>query len=228
MKTGALFSGGKDSTYSIFLAKKMGYEISCLLNIVPYSDESLIFHHPNARLIPLLSQCLNLPLLSEKTMNVEKSDEISILEHLVLDSIKKYSIEGLVHGGINSNFQRDIFQNICDKYNLKLVSPIWQINPIQYLRSILYDGFKVMITNVSSMGLDQEWLGVILDNNVLEKLIKLGEKYKFAITFEGGEAETIVLDCPIFSKKLHITNYIKKWDGQRGTFEILDAILIEK
>ncbi len=228
MKIAALFSGGKDSTYSLYLAKKMGYDVSCLLNIIPYSDESLVFHHPNARLTSLLSHCLDLPLLSMETKGVCKVDEILTLDKLVLYAIEKYSIEGLVHGGINSNFQRAIFQEICDKYNLILISPIWETNPVDYLHRILNDGFKVMITSVSTMGLDENWLGVILDNDTIPKLITLSEKYKFAVTFEGGEGETIVLDCPIFTKKLHITKFIRNWDGQRGTFEILDATLIKK
>ena len=36
MRLGVLFSGGKDSTYAAWLAKKMGYSIECLIAI--YSD----------------------------------------------------------------------------------------------------------------------------------------------------------------------------------------------
>lgn len=228
MKIAALFSGGKDSTYSIFLAKQMGHEISCLLNIVPYSDESLIFHYPNVRLTSLLSQSLNIPLLHAATTGIEKTTEISILDSLILNSIEKYSISGLVHGGINSNFQRRIFQKICDKYDIQLISPIWKTNPNDYLSSLIEDGFKVMITSVSAMGLDVKWLGVVLDGKSLSELKYLSEKYQFNLTFEGGEGETLVLDCPLYTKKLHITKFVKKWDGQRGTFEILNAILINK
>ena len=48
------------------------------------------------------------------------------------------------------------------------------------------------------------------------------------MTFEGGEAETLVLDCPIYKKKIELVNYDIHWDGIRGTFEILDATLIIK
>ena len=46
MKLGSLFSGGKDSTYAIYLAKQQGHEIACLLTITPKSDESHLLHYP--------------------------------------------------------------------------------------------------------------------------------------------------------------------------------------
>jgi diphthamide synthase (EF-2-diphthine--ammonia ligase) len=48
------------------------------------------------------------------------------------------------------------------------------------------------------------------------------------MTFEGGEAETLVLDCPLYKKRIHIKDHTIIWDGIRGMFEILDIDLIEK
>jgi diphthamide synthase (EF-2-diphthine--ammonia ligase) len=56
----------------------------------------------------------------------------------------------------------------------------------------------------------------------------LSKKYGFNISFEGGEAETLVLDCPIFRKRLEIRKSKKKWDGQRGIVEISDIVLLDK
>ena len=47
MKLAALFSGGKDSTYAIYDAKKSGHEIVVLFTIQPKSDESHLLHFPN-------------------------------------------------------------------------------------------------------------------------------------------------------------------------------------
>ncbi len=49
--------------------------------------------------------------------------------------------------------------------------------------------------------------------------------FKFNLNFEGGEAETFVLDCPLFSNPIIINQSKKIWDGYRGRFEILDARL---
>ena len=53
-----------------------------------------------------------------------------------------------------------------------------------------------------------------------EELNKLSEKYGFNLNFEGGEAETIVVDCPLYSEPIIINKSKTTWDGYRGRFEI--------
>jgi diphthamide synthase (EF-2-diphthine--ammonia ligase) len=45
------------------------------------------------------------------------------------------------------------------------------------------------------------------------------------LNFEGGEAETFVIDCPLFFNSIKINEFTKNWDGYRGRFEIVDAEL---
>ena len=40
VKVAVLFSGGKDSTYSIYKAKKEGHQVECVVTIFPQSYES--------------------------------------------------------------------------------------------------------------------------------------------------------------------------------------------
>ena len=47
MNLAAFFSGGKDSTFAIYDAKKCGHKIAVLFTIEPKSDESHLLHHPN-------------------------------------------------------------------------------------------------------------------------------------------------------------------------------------
>ena len=72
------------------------------------------------------------------------------------------------------------------------------------MNELLRNNFVIQIISVSSMGLDSNLLGITLNHSTLQELIKLSMKYGFNISFEGGEAETIVLDCPIFRKRLEI------------------------
>ena len=141
---------------------------------------------------------------------------------------KKYKIDGIVHGGIASNYQKNKFNKICEKYDLKLISPLWQIDQYDYMNELLKNNFVIQIISVSSMGLDSNLLGITLNHSTLQDLIKLSVKYKFNISFEGGEAETIVLDCPIFRKRLEILDSRIHWDGQRGIVEISEIILLDK
>ena len=56
-------------------------------------------------------------------------------------------------------------------------------------------------------------------------LNQLSKKHGFNLSFEGGEAETFVTDCPLFSSPIKIVKSKKIWDGHRGRFEILEAKL---
>jgi uncharacterized protein (TIGR00290 family) len=96
------------------------------------------------------------------------------------------------------------------------------------MNELIEYGFSIIIVAVSAMGLGKEWLGKLIDKDALDKLAALAKKYGFNLTFEGGEAETLVIDCPLFRKKLRINAASTQWDGQRGIFEIREVSLVEK
>jgi len=228
MKLGCLFSGGKDSTYSLYKSFKVGHEISCLISLHPYNDESLLYHYPNNSLFKKISQAVEIPLVEGYCNNNLKYHEMDILFLTIKQAMKEYSIEGLVHGTISSKFQLDIFKNICNKLGLKLYSPLWNIEPCEYYNDLFCSQFEIMITRVAALGLDESWLGKTLDIKNFENLKEKSYKFKFNLNFEGGEAETLVLNCPIYKKRIKINKFEIQWDGIRGTFEILDVSLLQK
>ena len=61
MKLAAFFSGGKDSMFAIYDAKKSGHEIIVLFTIQPKSDESHLLHYPNIPHTKLQSQSMEIP-----------------------------------------------------------------------------------------------------------------------------------------------------------------------
>ena len=225
MKLAALFSGGKDSVYSIFLLKKQGHEIKCLLSIFPKSDESHLLHHPNLKWTRLQSESMNIPQLTKTSSSDKTSDEMALFEEMAVQAKNDYQIEGIIHGGLRSKFQKQNFESLCQKLNLKLISPLWEIDSVQYLKSLISSKFDFLITSVSSDGLDDSWLGKQIREEDLEQLQNLSKKFGFNLDFEGGEAETFVINCPLFSSPIEVSRYEKSWDGYRGRFEILDARL---
>ena len=82
MKLAALFSGGKDSTYSIYLAKHQGHDVKCMLSIVPKSDESHLLHHPNMKWTRLQSESMNIPQITLESRSDETSSELELMEYL--------------------------------------------------------------------------------------------------------------------------------------------------
>jgi len=225
MKLAALFSGGKDSMCSIFLAKKQEHEIKCLLSVFPKSDESHLLHHPNLQWTYLQSQSMQIPQLTIKSEFDETDNEIKLLEKILIQSIDEYQIEGIVHGGIQSQFQKEKFENLCNKLNLKSITPLWNRNSLEYMNELIFSNFVFIISSVSSGGLDDSWLGKIITKNDIVDLYTLSQKFGFNLNFEGGEAETFVINCPLFSSPIKIIQGKKTWDGYRGRFEIVDARL---
>tara|TARA_B100001167_G_C16761755_1_gene301844 strand:- start:949 stop:1638 length:690 start_codon:yes stop_codon:yes gene_type:complete len=225
MKLAALFSGGKDSTYAIYLAKKLGHSVDVLLTLYPHSSESHLLHYPNIKFTQLQAESMKTPQLIEETLSDDSENESKKLNNLISLAKEKYSIDGIVHGGILSEYQKDNFSLICEKNQLKIISPLWNKEPESYMKELLNENFEYVISTVSSAGLNDSWLGRIIDKNGLDELQKLQKKFRFNLNFEGGEAETFVTNCPLFEKRLLIQDSTTEWDGYRGRFEILEAKL---
>ena len=225
MKLGSLFSGGKDSTYAIYLAQKQGHEVICLLSIFTKSEESHLLHYPNLQWTKLQSESMQIPQLTIHSNSNETDDELFALETLLQNAKDQFHIEGLVHGGIKSQFQKKKFETLCSKLNLIAITPLWNTEPKQYMNDLLDSNFVFIMITVSSDGLDDTWLGKEITKSDIVTLKNLSEKFGFNLNFEGGEAETFVINCPLFSNSIKINKTKKTWDGYRGRFEIVDAEL---
>jgi diphthine-ammonia ligase len=228
LRLGSLYSGGKDSTFSIFRAKQAVHEIACLITMHPIADDSPLFHYPNSWVTEYLADAMQIPLLGFEVSGRSKEDEMKALEEAMVRAKSLYGIEGIVYGDISSNYQKKAFEEICARHGLAPVAPLWNLEPEKYMSELVDRGFRVIVVGVSAMGLGKEWLGSEIDKGVVAKLALLSRKYGFNLTFEGGEAETLVTDCPLFHKKLQIKKANVHWDGQRGIFEILEVALVGK
>ena len=229
MKLAALCSGGKDSTFSIYKALQIGHTVKCIVTIHPSTDDSMLFHYPNSRIVKSVADAMQIPFVGvDSRMGSSKEEECQVLVQAIEKAKSGYSIEGIVHGTISSRFQNDIFRNACSQHGLANITPLWNVRPYEYLQMLIDNKFRVKIVSVSAAGLDFSWLGKDLTRELIGELAVLSKRYGINISFEGGEAETLTMDCPIFKKKLSIKSSRILWDGQRGIFEILDHSLLPK
>ncbi len=209
MKLAAVFSGGKDSTFSIYKSLKEGHEIKYLITISPDRDDSYMFHVPDIEWTKLQSEALEIPQVF-KRVSGEKEKEVEELKDIFY-SIKG-DIDGIVSGAIASSYQKSRIDRICSELGLKSFAPIWGVDQGQYVKELVRDGFEAIFTGVAADGLDDEWLGRELNTDSIDKLIELNSKYGINIAGEGGEYESFVVDCPIFKKRIAITESKKIWD----------------
>ena len=212
MKLGSLFTGGKDSVYAIDLARRQGHDTVCLLTMISDNDFSYMFHTAAIELTKLQAESLEMPILFEKTKG-EKETELEDLERLIKRGIDEYKIEGIVTGALFSEYQASRIQKICDDLRIKCLNPNWHTPQEEHMRRVVKDGYKMIFPGVSAMGLDESWLNKIVNNEMIDRLVKMDKKVGFNVAGEGGEFETMVLDGPIFKKRVVIDDYEVKKDS---------------
>jgi len=217
MKLAVLFSGGKDSCYSAWLAKQQNNELSCLITLVSQNPDSYMFHTPSITKVKKQAEVMDLPIIIQKTKG-KKEDELKDLEKAIKQAKTKYKIQGVVTGAIASEYQSSRIKKICEKLKLTCLNPIWGIDEIKYLNELIKNNFKVIITGVAAYPLDKSWLGKEINQQFISDAIDLNNKHKIHPAGEGGEFETFVLNCPLFKKPLNIKD--KKISGEKNSWKI--------
>ncbi|WP_405267294.1 TIGR00289 family protein [Methanobrevibacter sp.] len=226
MDVAILFSGGKDSTMALFNALEAGENVRYLLSMKSRNDESYMFHVPNIHITDLLSQALDIPIISAETDGI-KEEELKDLKR-EFENLKNLGVEAIYTGALFSVYQKSRIEKLCAEVGLKAVSPYWHVDELEYMRKIVALGFKVIICGVAAWGLDESWLGRVIDDEAIDELVEINKKYQVNIAFEGGEAETLAIDGPIFKKRIKIIKDKKEWHLDSGVYIIEDAILEDK
>lgn len=224
MRLACLFSGAKDSTLAMYRAVKMGHSVRYIVTIVSENPESYMYHTPNTWIATLQAESLGVPAIVQKTKGIKEEEVVDLRKAL---SIIRSQIDGVVVGAIESRYQGDRVQKVCNDLGLELLKPLWKCNPEDMWNEMLANGFRVMIVSVSSEGLGKEWLGRIIDTKAYEELRMLSMKHRFHLSGEGGEYESLVLDCPMFRKTIKIMDAKTTWDAKTksGVLEITNAKL---
>lgn len=226
MQLGVLFSGGKDSTLALHLAAEKE-EVVCLITILSKNKESYMFHTPNIDITALQAEALGLPQIT-KTTEGEKEKELSDLEDAIAEAARKFQIEGIVTGAVESVYQAERVQRICNRLGLWCFNPLWKHDQKALLEELLKKQFKVIISGVFAYPLDEKWLGKQIDTQLIDRLVDLQQKYGLSPSGEGGEIETTVLDAPLFKKKIDVLDYSIEAKGNSGVFRIKQARLVSK
>jgi predicted ATP pyrophosphatase (TIGR00289 family) len=221
MKLAALISGGKDSMLALHRAVEK-YEVVCLIGVIPENPHSYMFHTPNLHLLDAISSCLQLPIYKIPTAGEEELEVDDLAR-----ALEVLKVDGIVIGGIESKYQRSRFQRVCNKLGIEMFAPIWHEKPAKLMEKIV-EKFDVIIVKVAARGMDEGWLGKKIDDKTLEKLKVLNKKYGVHLAGEGGEYETLVLDAPLYKRRIVVKKQRIKWEGSSGMLEVIEFGLEEK
>ncbi|MGC8479613.1 MAG: diphthine--ammonia ligase [Candidatus Micrarchaeia archaeon] len=222
MTNACLFSGGKDSTLALHKVVDLGIKIDLLITFLSKNKFSYMFHYPNAKYTSLQAEALGIKQVFIETEG-KKEEELKDLEQSLIDN----DVKLLVTGATFSRYQADRIKKITDKNNIENIAPLWHIDPISELTE-LSEKYEVIMSAVAAEGLDDTFLGRRVDNKLIAELVELNKKNGINLVFEGGEAESFVLNGPLFKKRIKIVKAKKEWNGERGVFEIQEAVLENK
>ncbi len=228
LKLGVLFSSGKDSTSAALIMQRQNYELSCLITLKSKNPHSYMFQSAGTELVELQAKAMELPIIIQETQG-EKEEELKDLEKAIKRAKEKHKIDGIVSGALFSRYQRERIEKICDKLGLKIFSPLWHKPQVQHMQEVINNNFTIILTAIAGEGIDKTWLNTPLTQEHLEKLKVINNKNGFNIAGEGGEFESLVLDCPLFKKRVKIEQAeIIEEDKHTAHLKINKAILLEK
>lgn len=223
MRLASLYSGGKDSTFSLYLMEQSGHDIPYLVNVVPEDAASWIFHTPNLSVVPLMAESMGKELVTAKSSGTEEGDMEGLRS--ALDGL---DVEGVISGAIWSDYQWDRMNIVCGDLGLKLMAPLWRKDQDMLMDQFIDSGIRSMIVGCYAEGLGEEWLGRIIDRQAVEELKAIRARTGISIMGEGGEYESLTIDSPMHSRPLEIVSSEKDWSRQGGTMRVTSARLSER
>jgi len=232
----SLFSGGKDSSWALYCALQQDLDVSRLLTIHPAGD-SYMYHTPATELAGLAAESIGIDLVevapddfgaddvedASAQGDAELEPMEAALRELAADA--DLDLDGVTAGAVESEFQTNRIQAMCDRLDIDLFAPLWREDPVELAEAMFDAGFEIRIVQVAAYGLDESWLGRRYDADALDELLDLRAEYGVHPLGEGGEFETYVVDGPHMDRRIAMdTDAV--WEGDRGHLSVRDARLV--
>ncbi|KAF9574069.1 ATP binding domain 4 [Mortierella alpina] len=213
-----LISGGKDSFYNLMQCAANGHSIIALGNLHPNiqdkKDEldSYMYQTVGHDVIHLYRDCLELPLYRQEIKGTPieqgsdyvqtKQDETEDLyELLAMAKAAHPDLEAVSVGAILSNYQRIRVESVCGRLGLVTLAYLWQRDQEELLHEMAQAGVNAVLIKIAAIGLKKQHLGRSI-GDMFPHLCKMNQEYDLHICGEGGEYETITLDCPLFKRRI--------------------------
>ena len=204
MDVAILYSGGKDSTFAIQHAKEKGWNIKYLISVKPTRKDCFLFHYATVELTKEFAKMMHSQHFYLKCKVADPVKEADIVKDIVEKNQKKAGIDAIVLGGTGlQETQIRSIQNSLRELRVEVFASNAGEEHDLIMEEMLKNGYEILITQIASDGL-KEWLGKKITRENFSQLKRDSVKYGFHIGFEGGYADTLVTDCPMFSKRLVI------------------------
>jgi diphthine-ammonia ligase len=207
-------SGGKDSVYALYTALKEGLNVTHLMFISTGGKA----HLENKWLLKLVSESIGIPTI----IVGKKPDDIR-------KALKKLNADMLVSGVMTTPEHLDYYKEVLDPIGVKQYAPLFGKKPLEALAEMQQLGFHNLIIEIdTALGSNKAWLGKEIDQNIINEITQLVADRKMNPIGEFGEYHTIVVDCPIYKKRINVQKSKIDWNKTKGYFIIKKAELQTK
>ncbi|CAN1234009.1 Diphthine--ammonia ligase [Linum perenne] len=214
MKVVALVSGGKDSCYAMMKCIQYGHEIVALANLMPADEsvdelDSYMYQTVMRFMFDLEKEELEIRVVKygvdylcrhqKLNYTMTPGDEVEDM-FVLLKEVKRQipSVTAVSSGAIASDYQRLRVESICSRLGLVSLAYLWKQDQSLLLDEMVNHFFTSLVGSVAAMGLvPEKHLGKEI-SFLKPHLHKLKELYGCNVCGEGGEYETLTLDCPLF------------------------------
>ena len=217
MRVIALLSGGKDSVSAVEVARSFGWDVVAALVLKPKEDDAWMFHTPNLQLVTGVADCLDLPLM-EVPVRSGQAEEVEDLEQALRDAKARYQLDGLISGALASEYQRTRLDLVGHRTGLRTFAPLWHKDPKAYMHALLGDSWDVRFSRTAAEGVPQSWCGQRLTPSKVDAM--LAHKARPHVAGEGGEYETLVLDCPAYRSRIVVDRAFVEATASRATWVV--------
>ncbi len=193
MKAVCLFSGGKESVFSIQTVQNEGIQVEHLIYEIPSFASP---HAVNYESVRTLARVMNRPLT---VLNLDEEGEV------LVSALRGLKADALVAGDINVEQHVRWLTERCKRAgNIKLLEPLWKRNTLELFKEMFgkSNSFKATIIGVDTERMGEEWLGFTLSNQTAKKF--LSETQGVDPLGENGEFHTIVTQSPLYSRSFKI------------------------
>jgi len=111
----------------------------------------------------------------------------------------------MVFGDIYLQEHKDWIERVCGELGITPLLPLWGMASERVLSDFIEAGFEAVIISAKADIFDEKWLGQRIDHSSLFGLKKLEEEKGLDVCGEKGEYHTLVVDGPLFRKRIQVT-----------------------
>lgn len=191
------WSGGKDCCLACYRTIASGIRLRYLLNMVTEDGQRSRSHGLAAKWLQIQAQAIGIPLIQRPTTRTNYEAEFK----RALLGLKQEGVTTGVFGDIDFNAHREWIERVCSEMGMEFRLPLWEENQSKLLREFIDLGFEAVVVATKADLLGEEWLGRKVDSAFMTDLARLGN---ITPCGEAGEYHTLVINGPVFKKRMEI------------------------